>query len=78
MFDTRRIGNSTRLIDQYVQELFTKGEIQVFDHFDTQESHESLFKRVLNRLGFEHPYVFSKMKVIYMQRRIIYDDTIQI
>lgn len=50
----RRVGNSTRLIDFYIQELFEKGEVYCKDHFDHSKSHYYLFKKVTERLEREH------------------------
>ncbi len=50
----RRVGNTTRMIDMFVQDFFNKGECQVYDHHPTQESRERVFKLVLERLNREH------------------------
>jgi hypothetical protein len=50
----RRVGNTTRLIDFYIQDFFTKGKCVVIDHYDTQESHKRIFDLVLRRLRIEH------------------------
>ena len=50
----RRSGNSTRLIDKYVQDLFDNGVVQVLDHYDSHESHKRLLRIFLARLSVEH------------------------
>lgn len=50
----RMTGNSTRLIDFYIQKLFTEKEIQVQDHYPEKKAHKLLFVRILKRLEFEH------------------------
>lgn len=50
----RRVGNTTRLIDKFVQDFFNKVEIQVYDHYYTRESSERVFYLVLERLNREH------------------------
>lgn len=50
----RRSGMTTRLADQYIQELFTTGYVEVRDHVDTRQMHEYLWKMVIRRLQFEH------------------------
>lgn len=68
----RRTGQSTRLVDQYVQQLFTFGEIEVRDHFDSVSLHELLTERVLLRLKNEHhllmPFIFREgTKITFVQ-----------
>jgi len=52
--DNRRTGRSTRLIDDYIQRLFTRGYIQVYDHHFTEEARKDLFNRIAKRLELEH------------------------
>lgn len=57
----RRTGRSTRLIDKYIQELFEKKIVIVYDHYPKIEAHNDLFNRVMTRLKNEHHagYKFS-------------------
>ena len=50
----RRVGNTTRLIDMFIQDFFNKGECQVYDHYNTRESRQRVFDLVLQRLNREH------------------------
>lgn len=50
----RSTGRTTRLVDHYIQELFTKGEAIIIDHFNTRNENKELAKKVLNRLNNEH------------------------
>lgn len=50
----RRVGNTTRLIDMFVQDFFNKGKCDIFDHFNTRESRVRVFNLVLERLNREH------------------------
>lgn len=58
----RRSGKTTRLIDKYIQELFTGEEIHPTDHYiDTYHPYTSmermsryLIDRILKRLEIEH------------------------
>ena len=50
----RRVGNTTRLVDMFIQDFFTKGECQIYDHYGTRQAHERVFKLVLGRLKIEH------------------------
>ena len=49
-----RVGNTTRLIDMFVQDFFTKGECVIYDHHNTRQSRERVFNLVLQRLNREH------------------------
>ena len=50
----RRKGNTTRLIDMFVQDFFNKGECRIYDHHGTRQSHERVMHLVLQRLQYEH------------------------
>ena len=50
----RRSGNSTRLLDYYVQKLFQDGEVKISDHHPTRQASELLYKHFLRRLNIEH------------------------
>ena len=53
----RHVGNSTRLIDYYIQELYNNGVIQVMDHHEEgkhQKPNDNLYERISNRLYREH------------------------
>jgi len=52
----RRTGETTRLIDFFIQELFTKGEVEVYDHHPSRDADINTFIRVLSRLKYEHNY----------------------
>lgn len=53
----RAVGNSTRLLDHYVQKLFNKGYVKIVDHYENTEASEHLFFKFLKRLKLEHPGV---------------------
>ncbi len=50
----RRVGNTTRLIDMFLQDFFTKGECHIYDHYNTRHSRQRVFSLVLQRLSREH------------------------
>jgi hypothetical protein len=50
----RRSGNTTRLIDSFVQDFFIKGKCKTHDHYCTTESNRRVFELVLLRLKNEH------------------------
>lgn len=59
----RHTGRSTRLVDQYIQELFNKGEVIVTDHHNTRMADEFTFKTMINRLKSEHLHLFENNKI---------------
>lgn len=59
----RRCGNSTRQIDAYVQELFTRGKIEVWDHHNTADATKFLFDNTVRRLTIEHPHLFATKSI---------------
>lgn len=50
----RRTGQTTRLADKYIQQLFTKGSIKVQDHFASHPSNSRLLGIIIKRLFDEH------------------------
>ena len=60
----RKTGQSTRLIDYYIQELFNNPNtvIEIKDHYDTIKSNIRLTQLVLRRLYEEHSG--DKFKII--------------
>lgn len=60
----RRSGKSTRLVDKYIQDLFTVGWVHVVDSpFDNNEcSNKFLMDWVERRMKVEHRFVEYKVK----------------
>ena len=52
--ENRNSGRSTRLVDLYIQDIFTKGCCIVKDHFDHKAADECLIIKTVNRLYNEH------------------------
>lgn len=50
----RQNGQTTRLVDEYIQLLFTTGEIHIQDHYPNRQANENLMERILDRLQHEH------------------------
>ena len=51
----RRTGRTTRLADEYIQQLFEMGKIDVEDHFQGNVyGDQCLFDRIVKRLEYEH------------------------
>jgi len=50
----RRSGNTTRIIDEAVQELFENGKVRILDHNDTRMSHRYILDKFIKRLDSEH------------------------
>jgi hypothetical protein len=60
----RATGRSTRLIDFYIQQLFTTGKIKVEDHYGLNNyGHESTFERTLRRLQSEHRWAYDNATI---------------
>ena len=57
----RRVGNSTRLIDKYVQDLFNEGNVVVYDHYNTNNSNNFLLSKFLGRLNLEHGFTMNDL-----------------
>ncbi len=53
----RNTGRTTRLVDQYIQEFFEKGEVIVRDHEDRSAHHLRCTYLILRRLKLEHPQI---------------------
>ncbi len=50
----RRSGRTTKLVDKYIQTLFTTGKVLVHDHHHTNNADRNCFNMVINRLLIEH------------------------
>lgn len=63
----RMVGNTTRLVDSFIQELFEKGSTPVYDHYKggIQNDERTLFY-FLRRLEIEHN--ITKKDVIIVSR----------
>lgn len=55
--ESRMTGESTRLVDHYVQELYKNQDdwVMIHDHFNTREADYILFEKVIKRMKNEHP-----------------------
>lgn len=54
----RRTGRTTRLVDEAIQTIFTKGTWTARDHYDDIHAHRTLFQRVMDRLNREHNFSY--------------------
>ncbi len=65
----RRDGNTTRLVDYYVQLLFLEKEIKPFENICSDNNNinkratKFLFDRIINRLMMEHRSLHSKIAI---------------
>lgn len=62
----RRDGNTTRIIDNAIQVLFSKNSCIVADHYENGgdwETNEYLLKKILKRLSFEHYHIMKHVQV---------------
>lgn len=62
--ENRATGRTTRLIDYYIQKLYSSPnkEIEIIDHWDNIKAHIHLTQMILQRLYAEHPR--DKFKII--------------
>ena len=72
MEEARATGRTTRLVDSYVQEFFTRGNqwIYIKDHTDTRESNRMVMMKGVQRLSSEHgifPLIDNKKIAIKMK-----------
>ena len=56
IFDSRQAGNTTRQIDECIQQLFFNGFCQAIDHAsgESNKMNRHLFNKLLGRLTYEH------------------------
>lgn len=63
----RVCGNTTRLVDYYVQALFDRNKIIVYEsHNNThsgKKANKELFKRVVRRLEIEHKHILKELEI---------------
>lgn len=59
----RRTGNTTRLVDQFIQDLFIYGECKVYDHYPTRQASMMVYESVLKRLRNEHNHVWDHLEI---------------
>lgn len=64
----RRTGRTTRLADNYIQQLFFEGFVVVKDHHTSGRSgHVHLFSVIFNRLKNEHPHLFINSRLEFVK-----------
>jgi len=66
----RQSGNTTRIVDECIQDFFMKGECRTSDHYGTSEASKRVYKLVITRLINEHNYV-KKDLFLNFDNRII-------
>ena len=66
----RRVGNTTRIIDNAIQLLFEDGDIEVRDHYNSHDSNNQLLSMILRRLELEHPDILHYL-IIDKKNQII-------
>ncbi|PRY29788.1 hypothetical protein CLV58_12550 [Spirosoma oryzae] len=66
-FNMRRTGRSTRQIDGWVQDFFTKGYCDVVDHSSKLSGHNDVaeiwIERIIHRLNSEHMMDSSSIQI---------------
>lgn len=61
----RRDGNTTRLVDYYIQLLFIHTTIIVFEKQENINTSKYLFKKIIKRLESEYSTMFLYEKITY-------------
>jgi hypothetical protein len=56
----RRSGQTTRLIDEAIQTLFTEGTVRIVDHHGTRMASELMFQTFMRRLSLEHRGMYDQ------------------
>ena len=57
----RRCGNTTRIIDKVIQDLFAGKLCRICDHYPSERSSRDLFIRVMQRIEIEHRYIYDNV-----------------
>jgi len=65
IIQARKCGNTTRIVDSLIQELFTKGECKIYDHHPSRNDRIRVFSIVLERLFKEHKLVSEDIQIDY-------------
>lgn len=61
-------GNTTRFVDRYIQELFTKGITYVYEGRNTEKAGELTqycMRIFVKRMGSEHPEILYKWEYVF-------------
>ena len=61
--ENRCTGRSTRLIDEYIQKLFTTGCVTVIDHCNEKHNNMVLLTKIMSRIKNEHPHILEKISI---------------
>jgi hypothetical protein len=70
----RAVGNTTRMIDRFIQELFVNGKVKIQDHYEEGSNcrlNMFTFKRVVDRLRIEHSHLFFNHQIKIDASRLI-------
>jgi hypothetical protein len=59
----RMVGNTTRVVDKCIQDLFEKRKCVCRDNIDVKEAHKLVFHKVSRRLQSEHKLTWNKLKI---------------
>ena len=73
--DIRKTGQTTRIVDQAIQDLFTNGEVIITDHTDFikyPQMRMCTLDIVIRRLKLEHEYTYQSIKVDRKKYRIYF------
>lgn len=67
--NARRCGNSTRQIDEWVQELFNNGKVTIEDHSLKNQGDLNSLYNLKRRLHFEHDLVVGDQLLWNSQKK---------
>ena len=70
--EARRSGRTTRLLDFYLQQLFTHKPVPLLDHHPSSKAHEHLYRNFQRRLEVEHPW--GSDKVLFTRKSLFYEN----
>ncbi len=74
MDSERRSGRTTRFVDFFVQELFTKGIAVVYDHHPTDQMKKYVWDILNRRLRAEHSSDYDRLKIDKMRMVLVIPD----
>ena len=67
----RATGRTSRLVDSYIQELFTNKEIEVRDHFPHRGADKFLLKRIIDRYNNEYDRGHQKLVIKNLNVKLV-------
>ncbi len=69
LFPKRRCGNTTRIVDKVIQDLFNGKLCRVCDDYPSKDAQRRILKIILTRLQREHRHVYDNN--LYMNEEMV-------